>query len=109
MYLYRNDLYCDECAKKLKKNIGICSNPHQSEDQILYPQQVEPSEADSPQHCGSLGRCLNAIDINGTEIGAWLENPLTSDGEQYVIDSVLDSDGICKELWKELYAYLFEK
>lgn len=56
--------------------------------------------SDSPEHCDSGEACVNALDLtrygaipelHGAEtrrIGAWLENPLTSEGVQYTSEMV---------------------
>ena len=63
-------------------------------------------ESDCPQHCGSHAECLNAIELSdGTKIGDWLENDLTSDGVEYVKDAVREG-GEVAELWREYYDWI---
>jgi hypothetical protein len=76
-YIYRADLYCEKCATAIKTEIDNAPmRPLTYMDSEHFPQGPYPNgggEADSPQHCG---RC-----------GLFLENPLTTDGEQYVLDT----------------------
>ena len=48
------------------------------------------NETDSPSHCGDCGVPLHC--------------QLTSDGVQYVRESIKDGNGCCQELWPELFA-----
>lgn len=70
------------------------------------------AEADSPQHCGSHDDCINAIELSdGHRIGVWLENDLTTDGNDYVVEAVREAregGGNCEvaDLWEEYYSYL---
>jgi len=66
-YIYQADIYCAECGEKIKKTLsGQLSNKSDN-----YPQgPYGVSEADYPQHCA--------------DCGLFLENPLTTDGEDYI-------------------------
>ena len=97
-YIYRADLYCDDCAKQIKASLGF-SHEGQSEhtfDSGDYPKGPYPAgESDTPDHCGNCG--------------VFLENSLTGDGERYVLDAIRAGTGNPEVLatWKEFYSYLF--
>lgn len=112
-YIYNANIFCNDCGKSIRQRIDAeghaPANPddEHSYDSDEYPKYVDGStEADSPQHCGSLDDCINAIKLpSGHEIGAWLENDLTIDGAEYVIEAVLDG-GEVADLWRGYYDYL---
>lgn len=108
MYIFQGDTYCDDCAQELMKALHDPPE-HEQEDSDAYPQSVLPSEADSPQHCAYGEDCLNAVEVDDGEhkVGVWLENDLTSYGEQYVKNAVSNFNGLCRDYWKECYSYLF--
>jgi len=97
-YIYRADLYCEDCAKQIKARLNF-SHEHLDIDTFDsgdYPAGPYPAgESDTPDHCGGCG--------------IFLENPLTGDGEQYVKDAIQDGTGDPEVLatWKEFYSYLF--
>jgi hypothetical protein len=83
-YIFGAALYCPECAESIMQNMQGAEDTGDSND---YPQGPFPNgggEADSPQHCDSGPDCLAAENIGGRRVGAFLQNPLTSDGEAYV-------------------------
>lgn len=86
-YIYQSDLYCLACIQKM-------SIPYQP-DSNDYPQGPFPNgsgEADTPKHCG-----------------LFLENPLTTDGEEYVRDKVKNfKKDVWVKDWKPFYSYLFK-
>ena len=91
-YIYQADIYCADCAKKYR--IG----EKDSGDSDQFPQGPYDNgggESDFPQHCGNCN--------------LFLENPLTSYGEKYVIAAAKDALGgdVAKE-WKDYYSYLFQ-
>jgi hypothetical protein len=79
----------DECKAR-----GIADDGDSNE----YPQGPYPNgggEADSPQHCGSCH--------------AFLENPLTGDGNDYVLSYIADDperENAVTNEWREYYDYL---
>ena len=83
-YVYDADIYCERCAKNIMRRIqrGV----DRSADPHAWPEPVVNStEADTPQHCGSGSKCLDAHRwSDGTEGGKFLENELTADGANYV-------------------------
>ena len=115
-YIYCADIYCADCGKTIRKTIRKAGTaPPDPADESSYDSDEYPKgpyadgggEADSPQHCGNHGDCFNAITLDGGhKIGAWLENPLTSDGVQYVANEIADATGDTEvlQLWAEWYA-----
>ena len=106
-YAYNADLYCEDCGLSIKNdldnnNIGVNKiDPINMEDSNYYPQYVGDSgggESDSPQHCGNCSM--------------FLENSLTSDGENYLKEMIAEGshngiqDLIHAEC-KQYYNYLF--
>ena len=78
-YIYQADLLCAECGENTRAwitdhgraPVGVedeCS--YDSDDYPKGPYSAGGGEADSPQHCGHCG--------------IFLENPLTSDGWNYL-------------------------
>ena len=106
-YAYNADLYCEDCGLSIKNdldnnNIGVNKiDPINMEDSNYYPQYVGDSgggESDSPQHCGNCSM--------------FLENSLTSDGENYLKEMIEEGshNGIQDLIhaeWKQHYNYLF--
>ena len=106
-YVYNADLYCEDCGLSIKNdldnnNIGVNKiDPINMEDSNYYPQYVGDSgggESDSPQHCGNCSM--------------FLENSLTSDGENYLKEMIAEgsTNGIQDLIhaeWKQYYNYLF--
>lgn len=75
-YVYCADIYCGVCGKEI---IEDCKDVHEIDRDCTdsFPQFDDSSgEADCPQHCG--------------ECGVFLENPLTTDGYEYVKEAVLN-------------------
>jgi hypothetical protein len=98
-YVYKADLYCKDCIKRIK--VGLLTpvldisneSTYDSDDYPKGPYPDGGGESDSPAHCA--------------ECHIHLENPLTSDGEDYVREQVfLKKNKVTKE-WKEYYSYLF--
>lgn len=98
-YIYRADIYCEACANKIKAELG--APPAIEGDSETYPQGPYShggGEADTPQHCG------------GCDV--FLKNALTSDGIQYVRESIElseskksrgGSDNAIVDLWQQFY------
>ena len=96
-YIYNADIYCSDCKKaiiKRLKNEGVEPTEFDSEAWPQGPYENGGGESDYPQHCG--------------DCQVFMENSLTSDGEEYVIAAAKDALGgdVAKE-WKEYYSYLF--
>ena len=90
-YVFNAALYCADCATD--KTIELCGLNNECacrdcderrdgyDDSERYPQGPYPNgggEADCPQHCDSCG--------------LFLENPLTGDGQKYVLDALAAED-----------------
>lgn len=99
-FAYNDELLCEDCAEQVRTAIiaeGL--EPIDSDDDSSYdsdefpkgPQGDGGGEADCPQHCGNCG--------------LFLENPLTTDGVQYVKQKILAADGDPDVLaeWAEFY------
>ena len=78
-YMYKADLHCEDCGKKLQEALDFAGKrPADPDDEHTYDSDDYPKgpypdgggDADSPHHCGTCGR--------------FLENPLTRDGCEYV-------------------------
>lgn len=98
-YLYKADLHCEECGNSIK-GILDCrdkapadptdENTFDSDDYLKGPYPNGGGESDSPQHCGTCG--------------LFLENPLTTDGNNYVLEC--SHNGGVPESWADFYDYL---
>ena len=95
-YIYNADIYCSDCKKaiiKRLKNDGVEPTEFDSETWPQGPYENGGGEADSPNHCG------------GCHI--FMENPLTSDGVDYVkhwVNQTPKSE-VTKQ-WEEFYDYI---
>jgi sarcosine oxidase delta subunit len=109
-YIYRAALWCPDCTREIKKELkkkGMA--PEDPDDEYSYdsddypkgPEREGGGEGDVPQHCDGCG--------------VFLENPLTSDGEQYVKDVVAEEHERRKKgrkpnpvtnKWEAFYDYL---
>jgi len=97
-YVYRGSFYCTDCAQEL---INVMDEFHMARpdgNSDNYPQGPYPNgggEADVPNHCD---RC-----------GDFLYNPLTTDGVNYVSQTLADYEeglpGVYETLeeWREYY------
>ena len=82
-YIFQSDILCKDCGENIKKVLPPPSN-YIFDDESSYDSDQWPKgpfgngggEADTPQHCGNCG--------------LFLENPLTEDGEKYVIQKYLE-------------------
>ena len=112
-YIYQADIWCESCGESIRDHIRAAGNaPEEPDDESSYDSDEYPKgpfddgggESDSPGHCGAGAECLNGLRLNdGRVIGQPLENPLTSDGVDYVREAIADG-GLVAELWAELYA-----
>lgn len=87
-YVYQSALICPTCAEEVKHE-----RP-ESEDSDHYPQGPYANgggESDCPQHCDTCH--------------VFLENPLTSDGTEYVKEGLRNETGPCYilDLWRSFY------
>jgi hypothetical protein len=127
--IYCADIYCDDCVDKIKCDIAVRifqdRNSGGIADSIEYDQDTDyddvvsqldslderdydsgeypkgcfgSDESDCPQHCGHCS--------------VFLENDLTSDGEEYVKEAVQDAidsgytDCVAMTIWREFYDYI---
>jgi len=112
VYVYNAGLYCEDCGKSIREQaIFEGHTPADLDDEWSYDSDEFPKgpypdgggEADLPQHCESGEHCINAIELSdGSKIGAWLENELTTDGVAYVQEAIAEG-GEVAEMWKEFY------
>ena len=115
VFIYQADLLCGDCGEAIREalnNEGKAPKDPQDEytyDSDEYPKGSYPDgggEHDTPQHCGSGDHCLNALELNdGHKVGCWLENDLTSDGETYVREAMVEG-GEVAALWSEWYSLM---
>ena len=97
------DIYCGGCGMAIRNELDRQGKaPDNPDDELSYDSNEYPKgpydegggEADSFQHCGAGDECINAIvDDDGTKVGAFLENSLTSDGVRYVCEYLLEYTG----------------
>ncbi|GAF74579.1 unnamed protein product [marine sediment metagenome] len=112
VYIYAADIYCKQCGEAIRERITREGTaPADLDDEVSYDSDEFPKgpysdgggEADCPQHCGSGPDCLNAIELDdGSKVGAWLENELTTDGVEYVREAIREG-GEVAELWADYY------
>ncbi len=84
-YVYQAALWCEECIRSIKLDLlqahMMPNNPgdEKSYDSDDYPKGPYPEgggEADVPNHCDGCG--------------VFLDNPLTTDGVEYVVGELMD-------------------
>lgn len=112
-YVYQADCWCDDCGeeiieqiKKKAKDLGERIHKDDS-DKFPHHYLAEYDEADSPKHCASGGECLNAevFNLGDTDyrVGQFLENPLTTDGIEYVKDEHKNNKNELTQFWMDFY------
>jgi hypothetical protein len=97
MYVYKADLWCNECGEALRKIIKnegkiIPVNPadEYTYDSDHYPKgpYSDGDAADMPCHCSAAELCLNVVTLDdGNQVGKPL-GTLTKDGVRYVMNSI---------------------
>ena len=114
-YIYQADFYCETCAIAIRNRLTREGrSPDDPNDETTFDSDQFPKgpiadgggEADTPQHCSSCG--------------AFLENPLTTDGQEYVKREVATIEARDRAVysgnrhsmrvtrdWKRFYGYLF--
>ena len=98
-YIYCADIYCEECASDIRQELTEGPRVECRDDSDHWPQGPYGDgggEADYPVHCGSCG--------------LFLENPLTTDGQDYVAEA-LDNYPVAKrnakvKVWAVFYGFL---
>jgi hypothetical protein len=116
VYIYAADIYCEECGAAIRDQItGEGHAPADIDDETSYDSDEFPKgpykdgggKADCPQHCGCGAECVNAMTLDDdTKVGAWLENPLTTTGAEYVRDAYRKG-GEVAAAWSVWYAEEF--
>jgi hypothetical protein len=116
-YIYRADVWCDECGEAIRARLTAEGKaPADPDDEWSYDSDDFPKragdddESDCPQHCAANEDCINAIELpSGGKVGL-LFGELTLDGVAYVQEAIeeaaADSCAWCKEvvaLWQEHY------
>jgi hypothetical protein len=115
VYIYCADIYCEDCGERIRQElIASGKAPDDIDDECSYDSDEFPKgpysdgggESDCPQHCACQAECINAIELSdGWKVGAWLKNPLTTDGARYVAEYLrADPDNEVNQLWAEWYA-----
>jgi hypothetical protein len=90
-YVYCAAMYCEECAMLIRQELSEAGGvDHQDTD--TWPQGPYDDgggEADSPQHCDTCQ--------------VFLENPLTTEGYEYVREAIEEESGAVIEQWHDFY------
>lgn len=98
VYIYAADIYCEDCGRAIRERIISEGNaPADYDDETSYDSDEFPKgpfsdgggESDCPQHCASCG--------------VFLENPLTSDGYDYVREQHAAHESEITAMWCEFY------
>ena len=115
VYMYQSELFCGDCGEVIRKELREhgyipCDFEESSFDSDEYPKGPIPDgggEADCPRHCGSGAECVKAFYLIGDQenIGAWLENPLTKEGFEYVKEAIEEGREIAL-MWKKYYSLI---
>ena len=86
VYIYRAALYCADCGEEIRAGlVALGKAPEDPDNERTYDSGDYPKgpfgdgggEADTPSHCDGCG--------------VFLENPLTSYGEAYVCEAVVEA------------------
>lgn len=100
MYIFGADTFCDGCGEQIcKRLVAAGKAPANVADQSSYDSDDFPKRcgddddhgaSDSPCHCGSGPKCINAEKLNdgGEPLAKLLGTDLTPAGEQYVIEYI---------------------
>lgn len=97
-FIYCADVYCDDCGNAIRKRLTEEGKaPADPSDEWSYESDDFPKcadddeESDTPEHCAVGENCINAIEIEDGRVGL-LFGELTSDGENYVEDSINEAN-----------------
>jgi hypothetical protein len=101
-YIYQSDVYCESCGETLKRRLDKKGyTPTDPSDESSWDSDKYPKgpyynqESDGPEHCGACGE--------------FLENPLTTEGYQYLNQMILEHEEDGKgqsniiDEWKAFY------
>lgn len=111
-YIYAADIYCAACGEDIRARLKReGKKPRNAGDETAYDSDEYPKgpytdgggEADCPQHCGSHAKCLDPTIIGDQVCGHFLENPLTTEGVKYVLDSHMESNNEVTQFWMDHY------
>ena len=110
-FIYAADLWCDSCGREIRRQLRREGKaPADPRDEYSYDSDEYPKfaadsgEADCPQHCGSGGDCLEAVELpSGRKVGALLSTDLTEEGVHYV-EEAISKGGEVAEFWAEAFA-----
>lgn len=86
-YIFQAALLCEDCAMATREQHDSDVPIDDRDDSDNWPQGPYPDgggEADCPQHCDHCG--------------CFLENPLTSDGVEYVREKLLEHNNLTRRL-----------
>ncbi len=100
-YIYAAALYCDKCGRMLIKELEAQGKSDEYGDSERWPQyhSSEYEHTDGPEHCDCGPECLDAVEVDGSKIGAWLGNELTAEGQAYVASV----KGAVGDWWRDVY------
>jgi hypothetical protein len=90
-YIYQAALWCESCTNQIK-TWGHLTETSDSDKYPHGPYGDGGGESDTPQHC------------DGCEV--FLQNPLTSDGYDYIVEAIGDSTVALTDtqrLWSDFY------
>lgn len=99
-YAFQADLYCDACAEKIATELRAAGATDTGDSNDFPQLDTSEGESDSPDHCGACGR--------------FLENPLTSDGRCYVVDTLIAdyaagrTESVAWREWAPFYGFASE-
>ena len=88
-YIYQAALHCEDCAVKIMEGLSPSDDSGDSDDYPQGPYSDGGGEGDSPNHCDGCR--------------AFLENPLTCDGYEYVQETVRNRLTVVSREWAEFY------
>lgn len=115
-FIYCADIYCDACGQAIRDRLTAEGNaPVDPDDEYSYDSDEFPKcagddeESDCPQHCGSHGDCLDPTILpDGRKIGHFFANQLTTDGMEYVAETLREAHGEfndVRKLWATEYGF----
>lgn len=112
IYIYQADCYCKECGETIRTKLTAEGKaPEKPDDERSYDSDYFPKgpfpdgggEADTVQHCACGEDCLNALELEGRKYGAWLENDLTTDGLNWLKETIAEKETAVTSYWKMEY------
>jgi hypothetical protein len=91
-YIFQAEVYCEDCIAKVKSRLRAPLNPFDEStyDSDEYPKgPYADEESDTPEHCASCH--------------VFLENPLTTDGYEYVREKIQEGLTAVTRQWASFY------